>query len=57
MSEAMTAHCSAPPFDPANRLFFLLSAIGLMARSTTLVSSATRPTPRKSVRPAKRVSA
>ena len=36
----------SPSSEPANRLFFLPRAMGRMLRSTTLVSSSTRPSSR-----------
>jgi hypothetical protein len=49
ISEAMTAQCSPPPSEPANMAFLRLSAIGRMARSTTLESISMRPSSMKRV--------
>ena len=54
ISEAITAQCSAPPSEPANRAFLRFSAIGRMVRSTMLVSISMRPSSRKRLRPAQR---
>jgi hypothetical protein len=53
ISEAMVAQCSPPPSEPAKRAFFLLSAIGRIVRSTTLVSISMRPSSRKEALPAR----
>ena len=57
ISEAMTAQCSPPPSEPANRAFLRLSAIGRIARSTTLESISMRPSAMKRVSPSQRDSA
>src|SRR4051794_75557 len=49
IGEAMTAQCSPPPSEPANRAFLRLSAIGRMARSTTLESISMRSSAMKCV--------
>src|SRR5262245_8527841 len=54
MSEAMTAQCSPPPSEPAKRRLLRPSAIGRIARSTTLESISMRPSSRKRVRPSHR---
>ena len=43
----MVAQVRPPPSLPANRLFFLVIAWGLIARSTMLESSSMRPSVRK----------
>ena len=43
--------------DPANRAFLRVRAIGLMARSTTLLSISMRPSSRNRHRPCQRDSA
>ena len=47
MSEARIAQWSAPPSEPAKRLFLRVSARGRMERSTMLLSSSMRPSSRK----------
>ncbi|MGX1350493.1 hypothetical protein AB7M49_004069 [Bradyrhizobium elkanii] len=51
MSDARMAHVSAPPSLPANKWFFFPSPIGLMVRSTVLLSISMRPSSMKRVRP------
>ena len=46
-SVAIVAQVLPPPSLPANRLFFLVIAWGLIARSTMLESSSMRPSARK----------
>jgi len=36
INDAMIAQCSAPPSEPANSAFFLVSAIGRRDRSTNV---------------------
>ncbi len=52
-SEAGTARCSAPRSEPANRAFLRASATGRISRSTTSVSSATRPSSTNGARPSR----
>jgi hypothetical protein len=51
INEARAAQVSAPSSLPANKEFFLLSAMGRMLRSTQLVSSSMRPSCRNRSRP------
>jgi len=57
ISEASPAQFSPPSSLPANRLFFLDSAIGRMVRSTQLVSRSMRPSSRNRSRPSQWFSA
>lgn len=57
MSEAITAQCSAPPSEPANRAFLRVKASGRMVRSTTSIVDLVRPSPRNRHRPCQRDSA
>src|SRR4051794_34225341 len=57
ISEASIAQFSAPSSLPANRAFFLLRAIGRIARSTVLESISIRPSSRKRPSPSQRWSA
>jgi len=50
-SDAMIAQFATPSSEPANRAFFRFNAIGLMERSTVLVSSSMRPSSMKRVSP------
>jgi len=51
ISEASTAHRSPPACEPANNAFFRPNGIGLMQRSTVLLSTSIRPSERNNVRP------
>ena len=53
----MVAQVRPPPSEPANRLFFLVMVWGLIARSTMLESSSTRPSVRKRSKMSRRVMA
>src|SRR5690348_1854146 len=57
INEASIAQFSAPSSLPANRAFFLLRAIGRIARSTVLESISMRPSSRKRASPSQRLSA
>src|SRR5499427_8598919 len=57
INEASIAQFSAPSSLPANREFFLLRAIGRIARSTVLESISMRPSSRKRTSPSQRLSA
>ncbi|MET4222641.1 hypothetical protein ABIB00_007880 [Bradyrhizobium sp. LB14.3] len=57
INEATTAQCSPPPSEQAKSAFLRFSAIGRIARSTTLESISIRPSSRKRVRPSQRESA
>jgi len=57
ISEAGIAQFSAPSSLPANSAFFLLRAIGRIARSIVLESISIRPSSRKRTSPSQRLSA
>src|SRR5260370_27722756 len=57
ISEAGIAQLSAPSSLPANSAFFLLRAIGRIARSIVLESISIRPSSRKRTSPSQRLSA
>ena len=55
-SEESIAQVSPPPSSPLNKEFFFPIAIGLIDRSTVLVSGSSRPSSRNAIRPCQRSS-